>query len=69
MLERSQEQYRKTVSSLSGHGGLVGKVDSLKKLGAKAKKKLPLEKLDIDAGLDADSDVDASAATEEGAES
>ncbi len=68
-LERSQEQYRKTVSSLSGHGGLVGKVDSLKKLGAKAKKKLPLEKLDIDAGLDADSDVDASAATEEGAES
>lgn len=68
-LERSQEQYRKTVSSLSGHGGLVGKVDSLKRLGAKAKKSLPLEKLDIDAGGESDSDVDASAATEEGAES
>jgi DNA recombination protein RmuC len=49
-LDRSQEQYRKTVSSLTGHGGLIGKVDSLKKLGAKTKKSLPLEKLDIDAG-------------------
>lgn len=70
-LERSQEQYRKTVSSLSGHGGLVGRVDSLKKLGAKAKKSLPLEKLDIDAGIssDPDSDADVPADTEEGAES
>lgn len=68
-LDRSQEQYRKTVSSMSGHGGLVGRVDSLKKLGAKAKKSLPLEKLDIDAGAEPDSDVDASADTEEGAES
>lgn len=46
-LEMSQDRYRKTVSSLSGHGGLVGKVENLKKLGAKAKKVLPLERLDI----------------------
>ena len=58
-LDRSQEQFRKTISSLSGHGGLVGKVENLKKLGAKAKKSLPLEKLDLDAGADAD-DGDAS---------
>lgn len=69
-LERGQEQYRKTVSSLTGHGGLVGKVDSLKKLGAKAKKSLPLEKLDIDAGASgSDSDMDAMTDTEEGAAS
>ena len=58
-LDRSQEQFRKTISSLSGHGGLVGKVENLKKLGAKAKKSLPLEKLDLDAGTDTD-DGDAS---------
>lgn len=46
-LDMSQDRYRKTVSSLSGHGGLVGKVENLKKLGAKAKKSLPLERLDI----------------------
>lgn len=46
-LEKSQEHFRKTISSLSGHGGLVGKVENLKKLGAKAKKALPLERLDI----------------------
>ncbi|MFP5430044.1 MAG: DNA recombination protein RmuC [Gammaproteobacteria bacterium] len=70
-LERSQEQYRKTVSSLSGHGGLVGKVDSLKKLGAKAKKSLPLDKLDIDAGSasESDGDTDVATDTEEGAAS
>ncbi len=69
-LERGQEQYRKTVSSLTGHGGLVGKVDSLKKLGAKAKKSLPLEKLDIDDGgvseSEPDGDMDAMTDTEEG---
>lgn len=47
-LDMSQDRYRKTVSSLSGHGGLVGRVETLKKLGAKAKKALPLQRLDID---------------------
>lgn len=60
-LEMSQDRYRKTVSSLSGHGGLVGKVENLKKLGAKAKKALPLERLDIsgegdDSLIDSDTD-------------
>ncbi|MDO8267247.1 MAG: DNA recombination protein RmuC [Moraxellaceae bacterium] len=69
-LDRSQEQFRKTVSSLSGHGGLVGRVEKLKKLGAKAKKALPLEKLDLDAGSDTtDDDVESSVDTEEDAES
>ncbi|MGB4342493.1 MAG: DNA recombination protein RmuC [Moraxellaceae bacterium] len=69
-LDRSQEQFRKTVSSLSGHGGLVGRVEKLKKLGAKAKKALPLEKLDLDAGSDTtDDEVESSADTEEDAES
>lgn len=40
-MERSQESYRKTVAGLSGHGGLMGRVENLKKLGAKAKKSLP----------------------------
>ncbi|HET8730158.1 MAG TPA: DNA recombination protein RmuC [Moraxellaceae bacterium] len=39
-LERSQESYRKTQASLSGHGGLVGKVDNLRRLGARTKKTL-----------------------------
>ena len=69
-LDRSQEQFRKTVSSLSGHGGLVGRVEKLKKLGAKAKKALPLEKLDLDSGSDTtDDDVESSVDTEEDAES
>lgn len=69
-LDRSQEQFRKTVSSLSGHGGLVGRVEKLKKLGAKAKKALPLEKLDLDAGSDTmDDEVESSVDTEEDAES
>jgi DNA recombination protein RmuC len=68
-LDRSQEQYRKTVSSLTGHGGLIGKVDSLKKLGAKTKKSLPLEKLDIDAGNAVDTDEEVSTDLEEGAAS
>ncbi|MGH8494459.1 MAG: DNA recombination protein RmuC [Moraxellaceae bacterium] len=40
-MDRSQESYRKTISGLSGHGGLMGRVENLKKLGAKAKKSLP----------------------------
>jgi len=68
-LDKSQEQFRKTVSSLSGHGGLVGKVDNLKRLGAKAKKSLPLGKLDLDTGADADDDAELVADTEEGVES
>lgn len=69
-LDRSQEQFRKTVSSLSGHGGLVGRVEKLKKLGAKAKKALPLEKLDLDSGSDTtDDEVESSVDTEEDAES
>lgn len=69
-LDRSQEQFRKTVSSLSGHGGLVGRVEKLQKLGAKAKKALPLEKLDLDSGSDTtDYDVESSVDTEEDAES
>lgn len=40
-MERSQDSYRKTVAGLSGHGGLMGRVENLKKLGAKAKKTLP----------------------------
>ncbi|HCT40707.1 MAG TPA: DNA recombination protein RmuC [Moraxellaceae bacterium] len=69
-LDRSQEQFRKTVSSLSGHGGLVGRVEKLKKLGAKAKKALPLEKLDLDSGSDTtDDEVEVSVDTGEDAES
>ncbi len=45
-ISRSQELYEKTRSSLSGRGGLLGKVDSLRALGAKTKKALPLEKFD-----------------------
>ncbi len=48
-LERSQDSFHKTMNSLTGRGGLVGKVDSLRALGAKAKKALPTEKFDIDA--------------------
>lgn len=40
-LDRSQDLYRKTQASLAGHGGLVGKVDNLRKLGARTKKALP----------------------------
>ncbi len=47
-LERSRESYDKTMTSLNGRGGLVGKVEALKKLGANAKKALPTEKFDID---------------------
>lgn len=62
-LDMSQDRYRKTVSSLSGHGGLVGKVENLKKLGAKTKKALPLERLDI-AGEDDDALTNDDATTE-----
>lgn len=39
-LDRSQDSYKRTLASLNGHGGLVGKVDNLRKLGAKTKKTL-----------------------------
>lgn len=39
-IERSQESYRRSLASLNGHGGLIGKVDNLRRLGAKAKKAL-----------------------------
>ena len=68
-LDKSQEQYRKTISSMSGHGGLVGRIDSLKKLGAKAKKSLPLEKLDLDAGAGHDEMVDTLVDIKEGEDS
>ncbi|MDF2446922.1 MAG: hypothetical protein K0S46_2158 [Moraxellaceae bacterium] len=49
-LDRSQDSYKRTLASLNGHGGLVGKVDNLRKLGAKTKKTLsaaaPAETLD-----------------------
>jgi DNA recombination protein RmuC len=40
-IERSQESYQRSVASLNGHGGLLGKVDNLRQLGAKTKKILP----------------------------
>ncbi|MCC2638526.1 MAG: RmuC protein family [Moraxellaceae bacterium] len=39
-LERSQESFRRTQASLNGHGGLVGKVENLRRLGARTKKSL-----------------------------
>jgi DNA recombination protein RmuC len=57
-IERSQESYRKTLGSLTGHGGLVGKVENLKKLGAKAKKSLPSTRLDISDDSEDDSSSD-----------
>lgn len=39
-LDRSQDSFRKTQASLSGHGGLMGKVDKLRELGARTKKSL-----------------------------
>lgn len=39
-LERSQDSFRRTQASLSGHGGLMGKVDKLRELGARTKKSL-----------------------------
>ncbi|MFN3587059.1 MAG: DNA recombination protein RmuC, partial [Moraxellaceae bacterium] len=47
-LERSQKLFENARASLNGRGGLVGKVDSLRALGAKAKKALPTDKFDID---------------------
>lgn len=49
-LDTTQKHFRNAVSSLSGHGGLVGRVERLRELGAKAKKALPLAKLDLDTG-------------------
>lgn len=48
-LDNSRKSYEKTLASLSGRGGLVGKVESLKALGAKAKKTLPTERFDLEA--------------------
>lgn len=39
-IERSQDSYRRSLASLNGHGGLIGKVDKLRQLGAKTKKSL-----------------------------
>jgi DNA recombination protein RmuC len=56
-LDRSQESYRKTVAGLTGHGGLVGRVDKLRALGAKTKKSLP--RLGGDEAAAADEETDA----------
>lgn len=69
---RSHELYEKTRNSLSGRGGLLGKVDSLRVLGAKTKKSLPLEKFeggdaDDELPADADSSADINDSEEKGA--
>lgn len=48
-LDRSQNAYHSTVNGLTGRGGLVGKVEALKALGAKAKKALPTDRFDTGA--------------------
>jgi DNA recombination protein RmuC len=40
-IDRSKENYEKAVKGINGRGGLLGRVDNLKKLGAKTKKSLP----------------------------
>lgn len=40
-LTRAQDAYRKSMSSLTGQGGLASKVEKLRELGAKARKHLP----------------------------
>lgn len=47
----TQDNFNKAMSSLNGHGGLVGRVNSLKVLGAKTKKSLDTEKYNADEGL------------------
>lgn len=39
-IDRSRETYQRSVASLNGHGGLLGRVDRLRQLGAKTKKSL-----------------------------
>lgn len=48
-LDRSQNAYHSTVNGLTGRGGLVGKVEALKALGAKAKKAMPTDRFDTGA--------------------
>lgn len=54
---RTQENFNKALTSLNGHGGLVGKINNLKVLGAKTKKSLDTEKYNADSpGLDMEED-------------
>lgn len=57
-IERSQESYRKTLGSLTGHGGLVGKVENLRKLGAKTKKSLSSPRLEAGESGDDTDEID-----------
>jgi DNA recombination protein RmuC len=51
-IDGSQKHLRSTIASLSGHGGLVGRVERLKALGARTKKELPLQRMDLDTTSD-----------------
>ncbi|MDF3030981.1 MAG: hypothetical protein K0R03_1539 [Moraxellaceae bacterium] len=45
-IERSREAYDRSLASLKGHGGLLGRVDKLRVLGAKTKKTVALASLE-----------------------
>jgi DNA recombination protein RmuC len=50
-IERSREAYDQSLAGLKGHGGLLGRVDKLRQLGAKTKKTVSLAS--VEAALDA----------------
>lgn len=57
-LTRAQDAYRKSMSSLTGQGGLASKVEKLRELGAKARKNLPASSEDEAPALVAATDSD-----------
>jgi DNA recombination protein RmuC len=58
-IERSREIFTQASASLDGHGGLIGKVDGLRKLGAKTKKTLPVDRLGSSAEFEGDLENEA----------